>query len=128
VTPIDDTPESAPRPVPSQPEGGREGAAMERADRFISDLEGLPRDSSSRNVILIRVGAVMLIVGAVVALFALLFSQITNNPLDQSTDLSLGLAGIAISVVGATIFLRYSLAQFLRLWLVRLSYERRERE
>jgi hypothetical protein len=128
VTPTDDTPGAGqPRDL-SQPYDGRGLAAMARADRFVSDLEGVTRESSSRNVLLIRVGAVTLIVGAVAALLGLLFSQITNNPLDQSTDISLGLAGIAVSLVGATIFLRYSLAQFLRFWLLRLSYERQERQ
>jgi hypothetical protein len=33
------------------------------------------------------------------------------------------LIGVSITVVGAALFLRYSIAQFLRFWLARLSYE-----
>jgi hypothetical protein len=35
------------------------------------------------------------------------------------------LIGIACSVTGSAVFLRYSLSQFLRLWLMRLIVEQR---
>jgi hypothetical protein len=38
---------------------------------------------------------------------------------------ALAATGIAISVVGGFLFLRYSLARFLRFWLLRQSYEQR---
>ena len=37
----------------------------------------------------------------------------------------LAIAGLAISVVGGFLFLRYSLAKFLRFWLLRQVYEQR---
>lgn len=94
-----------------------------RADRFLIDLSDVKHDSSNRNVVLSRVGMVMMGVGVALALLGLLLSQITNNSLNQSTDISLGLSGVALSVAGLGLFLRYSLAQFLRFWLLRLIYE-----
>ncbi|MGI8709542.1 MAG: hypothetical protein ACR2LA_00890 [Acidimicrobiales bacterium] len=34
--------------------------------------------------------------------------------------------GVALVVAGAAVFLRYSLAQFLRFWLLRLIYEQQD--
>ena len=38
-----------------------------------------------------------------------------------------GLLGLGLIVVGAVLFLRYSLARFMRFWLLRLIYEERTR-
>ncbi|MCZ7534989.1 MAG: hypothetical protein M5T61_02925 [Acidimicrobiia bacterium] len=37
-----------------------------------------------------------------------------------------GLAGIALAVIGATLYLRFSLARYLRYWLIRLVHEQRD--
>ena len=47
----------------------------------------------------------------------------TDNPLDQRDAMILALVGIALSVVGVGLFVRYSLAEFLRFWMARLVYE-----
>ena len=74
---------------------------------------------------LLRLGA-STVAGVVVAagVYALDRSANVNSGQAQQLDaLSLGLLGIAITVVGGVMFLRYSLGQFLRFWLARLSYE-----
>ena len=38
-----------------------------------------------------------------------------------------GLLGLGLIVVGAVLFLRYSLARFMRFWLLRLIFEERTR-
>jgi hypothetical protein len=43
--------------------------------------------------------------------------------IDSNAYGPLGMTGLATSVVGAAVFLRYSLADFLRWWLLRQSYE-----
>jgi hypothetical protein len=101
--------------------------ATERADRFVAGLGELRLDRSRRNVGLARLGAGLQIVGAGMAVAGLGLSQATDNALNQSTDISLGLAGIALCLVGSVLFLRYSLAQFLRFWLLRLSFEQQHR-
>ena len=35
----------------------------------------------------------------------------------------IALIGLTVALVGAAVFLRYSMAQFLRFWLARLSWE-----
>lgn len=98
-------------------------AADERSERFIADLADVRHDTSTRNVTMSRLGMALLLAGALLAGLGVLLSQATNNSLDQSTDVSLGLAGIAVGLVGLALFLRYSMAQFLRFWLLRFIYE-----
>ena len=45
--------------------------------------------------------------------------------LDSNSYTPLAIAGLAISVTGGFIFLRYSLAKFMRFWLLRQVYEQR---
>ena len=45
--------------------------------------------------------------------------------LDSNSYMPLAIAGLAISVTGGFVFLRYSLARFLRFWLLRQVYEQR---
>ena len=47
----------------------------------------------------------------------------TSNPLDQNDAQVLALIGVALTVAGGALFVRYSMAQFLRFWLARLSFE-----
>jgi hypothetical protein len=97
-----------------------------RAERFLSDLGDLHPESGSRNERLARLGLGLLVLGPLLALLGLLFSQLAANSLDQATDASLGLAGIAIAVLGLGLYLRYSFTQFLRFWLARFIYEQQQ--
>jgi hypothetical protein len=45
--------------------------------------------------------------------------------LDSNSYVPLAIAGLAVSVTGGFVFLRYSLAKFLRFWLLRQVYEQR---
>ena len=48
------------------------------------------------------------------------------DALDQQSFLATGsFLGIALIIAGAALFVRYSLARYLRFWLVRLVYESR---
>lgn len=75
-------------------------------------------------------GVALMVAGIVLALGAYAASlNITATPgsnvdvLDAHSYEILALAGIGISLVGGFVFLRYSLARFLRFWLLRQSYE-----
>ncbi len=45
---------------------------------------------------------------------------------DVISSVILALVGVSVSIVGAALFLRYSLARFLRFWLLRLIYEQQD--
>ena len=98
-----------------------------RTDRFVDDLHSVESASTSRNALWVRLGAAAMGIGLILAVVGLVLSQSTDNPLDQSTDLSLGLTGLALCIVGGVVFLRYSLTQFLRFWLFRFSHETENR-
>ncbi len=101
--------------------------AAERANTFVESLGDVQVDSTSRNATYAKVGLALQIIGAAAAIVALILSQSTDNPLNQSSAISLGIAGLALVGVGGFVFLRYSFGQFLRFWLLRLSYEQSQR-
>ena len=66
-----------------------------------------------------------MVVGVALGIVAYALSRGTKDPLAQNDALTVGLAGISASVVGAALFLRYSIASFLRFWLARVIYEQK---
>ncbi|MEU6352562.1 hypothetical protein ABZ896_25085 [Streptomyces sp. NPDC047072] len=96
-----------------------------RADRFVRELAELkiPDPATARTTLWLRLGAALMVLGLVLAASAYAITHTTQNPLDQRDGLALGLGGIAATVVGAALFLRYSLTGFLRFWMARQSYD-----
>lgn len=96
-----------------------------RADRFVRELQSLkiPDPAAGRSGLWLRAGIALMIAGPVVALLAYFMSHGTTDPLAQRDAIVLALLGIALAVVGAALFLRYSLTNFLRFWLARQSYD-----
>jgi hypothetical protein len=101
--------------------------STERVEQFKADIAEMRlRDpATARDVQLQRLGAVLMVVGVAAAVIAYLLSHGTSNQLSQGDDTIIALGGVAAAVVGSALFLRYSLAQFLRFWLARLIYEQR---
>ena len=49
-----------------------------------------------------------------------------DSPADQRAYMAQGsFLGIALTIVGGALFIRYSLARYLRFWLIRSTYEQR---
>jgi hypothetical protein len=116
--------------IESQPsETSESGATMQpsRVQEFKQEIADMRvRDpATGRDRLWLRVGVGLMVVGLAAAALAYPLSHGTSNPLSQTDALALGLGGIAGTVVGAALFLRYSFAGFLRFWLARLSYEQR---
>ncbi len=79
----------------------------------------------SRDRLLLRLAAVMLVVGPLLGAVAYVLSHGTDNALQQRDAIVVGLLGVSLSVVGGALYVRYSLAGFLRFWLARLTYEQK---
>jgi hypothetical protein len=79
--------------------------------------------TGSRDGLYQVLGAVAMVVGTAVALIAYWTSLGKDDPRDISSLVILAVAMLALAVVGAAVFLRYSLARFLRFWLLRQLYE-----
>jgi len=97
----------------------------QRVEQFkgeIADMR-LADPAAGRDRTLLRVGAALMVVGVVLAPVAYGMSHGTSNPLQQRDAQVIAISGLILAVVGGALFLRYSMAQFLRFWLARLSWE-----
>ena len=95
---------------------------VEQFRREIADMR-LRDPASGRDRMLLRIGVVLGAAGVVVGVAAYAMSHGTTNPLTQRDAMTLGLLGVSLTVAGAALFVRYSIAHFLRFWLARLTYE-----
>lgn len=98
----------------------------ERVQRFKAEVAEMrvPDPIAGRDRLYLRLGGVGMIAGVVLGIYAYVLSySATDDPRQQRDAIVLGLIGVAISVVGAALFIRGSLTAFLRFWMARLCYE-----
>ena len=97
----------------------------ERVEQFKEEIASMRlRDpSTARDRQLLRLGIALMVLGIGAGLYAYALSHGTTNALQQRDAIVIALAGVAVTVAGAALFLRYSIAQFLRFWLARLAHE-----
>jgi hypothetical protein len=97
----------------------------DRVEQFKTEIAEmkLPDPSSGRDRMLLMGGAVLMAVGVVVAIVAYSLSHGTSNVLQQNDAQVVAIIGLTVAVVGGALFVRYSIAHFLRFWLARLSWE-----
>lgn len=102
------------------------GSPPDRLEEFQAELARLRVKGSSKDdeqrllfagIVLMPVGLVLVLVGYIGA------SGTTDFSAQVPYLLSGGLLGLGLTVVGAVLFLRYSLGRYLRFWLLRLIYE-----
>lgn len=112
-------------PVPATPAKGSTMASSASDHRVEALLDALERAGGrpDRSARLARLGAVLMAVGLGATILAVVLSQLTNNPLDQSTDISLGIAGLAAIAVGAVVHVCNSFGLLMRFWMLRLVHE-----
>jgi hypothetical protein len=97
----------------------------ERVEQFKQEIADMKvRDpSTGRDRVWLRLGIALMVVGLLIAVGAYFMSHGTSNPLSQNDALVLAIIGLTTSVVGGAVFVRYSVAAFLRFWLARFVYE-----
>ncbi|MGA0262687.1 MAG: hypothetical protein ACO3MH_03730 [Ilumatobacteraceae bacterium] len=79
-----------------------------------------------RERVLLVVGALAIVVGVVLAVLGGFQASGTSDLGDQVAFLATGtLIGLALVIAGTALFIRYSMARFMRFWLVRLVHEHR---
>ena len=100
-------------------------ATETRADRFARELTDLkiPDPAAGRSGLWLKLGVALMVLGPVLVIVAYFLSHNTSDALVQRDAIIVALLGIAVAVVGAAVFLRYSITGFLRFWLARQSYE-----
>jgi hypothetical protein len=97
----------------------------ERINQFKAEVADMRlRDpAGGRDRLLLRLGIAGMGVGVAVAVIAYFLSHGTTNSLQQRDAIVQALIGLTIAIVGAALFLKAALANFLRFWLARLIYE-----
>lgn len=97
----------------------------DRVEQFTTEIADmkLPDAASSRDRTLLRVGVGLMVLGVVVGIVAYVLGHGTTNPLQQRDAIVIAVLGLTLAVVGGALFVRYSMAQFLRFWMARLSWE-----
>ena len=114
----------------SQP-GSGSAAGEDRVARFRADVADmrLKDPKAGRERLWMFIGGTLMVIGVALAIIGYFQSHgataayNTEGPATQRDAILIALTGVTVSIVGAAIFLRYSLAQFLRFWLARLIYE-----
>jgi hypothetical protein len=106
----------------------------DRVTQFRAEIADMKLKTGRANVenIWLTVGVVLMVAGIALAFGAYTASlNVTATPgsnvdvLDSNSYTPLAIAGLAITVAGGFVFLRYSLTRFLRFWLLRQIYEQR---
>jgi hypothetical protein len=99
----------------------------DRVEQFKADIADLriSDPSTARDQLSVRVGLGGMAVGVVLPIVAYFMSHGTTNALTQRDALVLAVMGLAFAAGGGALYLKGSLAGFLRFWLVRDLHERR---
>jgi hypothetical protein len=96
----------------------------DRIESFKADIEDMKLKSSSQKERGLQLLAVLLMVGGVITGFSAYFSSTHQDDFrDQNELIILAIASLSLVLIGAVMFVRYSLAKFLRFWLLRQFYE-----
>jgi hypothetical protein len=94
---------------------------IERLEQEAANLK--VASSAKRDGLYQAAGAVAMVAGVVLAFVAYQSSLGKSDPRDIESLTILAVAMLALAVTGGAVFLRYSLARFLRFWLLRQLYE-----
>jgi uncharacterized membrane protein len=96
-----------------------------RIDQFKSEVTelNLKAGNAGREKLLVVLGLVLMIVGTVGAFVVYASSLNLDSAIDVQSQIVYSVGFLTLSVFGAALFLRYSLAAFLRMWLLRQLYE-----
>jgi hypothetical protein len=96
----------------------------DRIERLQSEAARLDvARSGSRDGLFQTVAVAAMVVGVVGAFIAYQASLGSDDPRDIQSFIILAITMLGLVIIGAAVFLRYSLAKFLRFWLLRQLYE-----
>jgi hypothetical protein len=98
-----------------------------RLEQFKADIAEMriKDPSAGRDALFLRLGVGLMVLGVAVTIATYFLSHSTFSAADHADDTMIALAGVAVTIAGAAVFVRYSIAAFLRFWLARLIYEQR---
>jgi hypothetical protein len=101
------------------------GTTGNRIEEFKSDVTDmkLKTGNAGRERGLMILGLLLLLAGVIGSFLSYVASRNYGDPRDIQTQIVFCGFFLTLSVFGAALFVRYSFAQFLRMWLLRQLYE-----
>jgi len=105
----------------------------DRIEQFEADIAAMnvkapPKTPSSRDPVLAWIGAVVMLGGLGLTVAAYFLSHNSTDPLEQNDYQILGVIGLTLAVIGAVVYLRASVVNFMRFWLARFIIEQRTKD
>ncbi len=102
----------------------------DRVEQFKADVNDLKiKDpAAARDTMLLRIGVGLMVLGLGATLIAYLSGGNDTDPIEQGKHTLLALLGVTGAIIGAALFLRFSLSSFLKLWLARMVHHQRTGE
>jgi hypothetical protein len=97
----------------------------ERMEHFKADVADmkLKTGTADRDSLYQGIGVVLMVAGVVIALITYSASLNQDDLRDVVSSGMLVTVMVGLALLGAAIFVRYSMSKFLRLWLLRQLYE-----
>lgn len=99
--------------------------AEQRREQFAADVAAMKLKSrrGRRDGLWRVIGVLLMLVGIVAAFLVYEMSLSKSDPRDIASEQILAIAFLALTVLGAALYLASSVASVLRLWLLRQLYE-----
>jgi hypothetical protein len=99
--------------------------STQRVDEFKAEIAAMrvPSAAPHRDRLFARLGLAGMALGIALGVIAYVLSHTTRNPLQQRDAIVVSILGLTVAVSSAAVFVRYSIAEFLRFWMARLAYE-----
>ena len=125
-TPTSSTPSAADPPNPDPSVTASSSGDPDRAAEFQAEITNLRAKTSRHSLekLLLALGIALMTAGVVLGIIGYVASTNASDARDQNEYIILALLGISLTLVGTVLFLRYSIARFLRFWLLRQIYEK----
>jgi hypothetical protein len=105
---------------------------VSKPDDRIADFEAelsrlhIKRQAAEPERRLLLVGVLLIVTGLTLLVVSFAGTRQALTIQQQADNLALAPLGLGVTVVGAVLWLRYSLTRYLRFWLIRLIYEDRQ--
>jgi peptidoglycan/LPS O-acetylase OafA/YrhL len=103
-------------------------ARSTREARFADELEAIGHRTSRGDRRQVQVAATVMVLGVAVAIVAYAMSTGQSDTRDVISSVILAVVGLCLVVGGAAVFVRSSMTEFLRFWMLRLLFEQQRGE
>jgi hypothetical protein len=114
---------TADTPAETPADGAPTGRAHDRQGRFAAELEAVGHQTSRGDRRLVLAAAAVMAAGVVLAIAAYAMSTSQSDTRDVISSGILAMVGLSLVVAGGAVFVRSSLTEFLRFWMLRMLYE-----